>query len=625
MWPFVTLKSCFTPAKNTFANDLEMINHLNFQDYLLEKYSIPENLFSNNRTAKSMVNTYLVKNKKVTLSSIVKSYKVTYPKGQIPSFLLISLLFGVALACNSGVTVNAVVNNCININSTHEQCNSQFSTSVSIDRIFNIYCGTIVSNNVPIGSFRVGYIGARTKLNYNLSYYTSAWVPFQQSNFRCANANGAHCTVAECQSVNRTAYGNLNYLYFPYTYGDTDCDLVPAAGANCFFAQDACLFSGWGIIPESSSVNAVYRYNNYNPVEVDLFVEVTTGTIYANNLVTLSNSQSVVLDSTFGFPGTTEMSLDLSPTFSPPAEINKVSYPSGFTSQAINDIGTFSPNKVGDIQSNTPSSFADITHYASIVTQPGAVLSNKQIANHGVQYSFYTPGLVYGVNNNFKLPASYSNIDYTLTETGSTHYSNFNGVQANLTNPGPIILSFISQFEFTRTIAPCTFEIEVVSVQGCCSCNTNAYLQVSIIYDSSRCLINYFSRDINILTVTNSIDDRIYFSTDDCSQNIHISAESTGYSQNIEYYISLEEPIIESFSNGITTIINYETSYDIDGTSFDLDGIHGFLPDFFNKDTLLRNLIILFVCLLLGCVFVVCIYKMVLSFLCSLNPYKKML
>lgn len=600
-FPFKMLK----PDESTLLYDQELnTNTDDFLTYLKTKYDVPIDIL--NQESKIAVNNFL--NKKGTnIFKVRESYKVNYPKGVLPHFLVISMFFCIVLTCNTGLTSNALVNICNNVNSTHETCNVQYTTSISIDHIMSTYCSTIKENDINIGTLRLSYLEAKTKLNYNLRYYTSSWSPVTQTNYRCPHASGSFCEPQYCLNSTRDAYGNLDNFYLNKTFGTTTCDFVPSDG-GCFFPQNACLWSGYGILPNPNDIEAIYVYNNYSPVEVDLFLEINLPNLSVYQLITLSQAQITSLNEVDGFPGTILITLDSPPVYIPDSTVETVSYPSGFIKSAINNLAEFTNGKLGDIQSNSPSSFSDVNNYINIETTQNSVLQYKTISDHSVLYSFYKSGLLNQRNLQFnKLPFSSSNVDYSLVDSGSNHYTNFGGINANMTNPGPIIVTINSNFAMTRQITPCSFSIDILGVTGCCSCDTNAYFLVDIKYDTNQCHIDYFSEDVDLLTVSNIVDNRIYFKTNTCSQTVRIVAQSNGYSESLSIYISLDEPIVQSFSNGVTTFFEIESSYDPD-TSFDLN-IKNFNKGFFDKGSTAKIIIISLMSLCLFCIILLCLYK----------------
>lgn len=550
-------------------DSINNVSYETFSDYLRTKFQVPKSLIDSED--KIGIMKYL-SNKKISFVRTRNEYKVSYPNKIIPQFLLLSCFIISINTCNIGSTSTTLISNCMPINSTHQECTAAFSSSISIDRIMNVACVTLTDQvtNDYIGEMRIGYLSADAVAHYTLEYITSKFTTTQSSNYRCPHARGSYCDTYHCNNSTRDGWHNLDNFYLNYTYGYTTCNFVPNDG-GCLLNENACLYSGWGILPDPTSTEGVYKHSSNSPVSVYLYIEINTLNYHYQDFISLSQAGGITLDSiTSNIPGTISLYLDQSPEFVLTPNLNRVSYPSGVLSDGINPLGVFSPNLVGDIQTNSPSTIQDFHYYSNIVTTVPSVLQNTEKSNNGVIYYFYKGGLQHQIDIGNRLPTLQDSVDYSLVNSGSNYYSNFRGVRANLTDPGPITLTILSTLAVQRQVTPCSFSFLITDFQGCCSCSQPAYLTVEIVYSSQECLINYFSDDIDLVTVVNSLDNRIYFLTDVCNQDITVRAESVGFQTQSSIHISLNSPVLESFSNGVTTIEQIETSFDNDSSFFDV-------------------------------------------------------
>ena len=592
------------PYKNKVIENIEDVN------YMVNKFkatSFYDPSLSSNYNATSFI-------------KYINSFKINFRGNSqfLLTFFFMSLFLSVAFAqCNVGGDASAVVSLCSSPdNNGITTCTLTLSVTATIDKIFNVYCGTVFDSlQNAIGTLRIGYVEAFYYVYYNLEYYTSDWEPVTQSNFRCFQAPGSNCNSDNCNAPNRTAFGNLDDPNLAITYGRTVCDRVANGALSCWLPQAGCLFSGYGVLPNSNTLTGVFRKTATSPMQIKLYYESVIYETRDSGFLTLEVGTPTEFS-------VYEIQVDASPYPDPDSELDLISFPSSKTKSIINPIGVYQSEKIGDIQSPMSNAITDPHYFNQIVTNPDNILISKHVQGHSANYVFHNSGMSHQENSNYKLPISIDHVHYDPIYT-SNDITGFQYVQANMSSPPGITFTLLGAFPIQRTSTSCTFSLEILSFSGCCDCTTGAYFIYSVDYISAPfCTIYFSSNDISIDTIVNNQADRIYFHTSDCHKTVHLRASSGEFHVDNNIDLNLEPPVLDTFSEGVTTVDQITSEvYEEPGLGH---GIKGFFKDKFDTHNILHWVMLIFILIVSICLLVLLCYCVFQIFMmCVYSRVKK--
>jgi hypothetical protein len=163
--------------------------------------------------------------------------------------------------CVDGLSIPSSATTCNVINSTFENCTTSFDLTFTIPFAGGALCSKLLdAGGNLVGSVVVGYIGLEAVLHTTVDYYTSKWQLAYQSAQHCYDWTNPqlcnhHCDDCHDSICPRNAFNTLSAPGVTSYSGKSTCDrTVGGPLVGCLFVDPACVFSGYGIIPEGEPV-----------------------------------------------------------------------------------------------------------------------------------------------------------------------------------------------------------------------------------------------------------------------------------------------------------------------------------------------------------------------------------
>jgi len=371
--------------------------------------------------------------------------------------------------CSGGSSFSASDLLCVTANGTRT-CSASPVLSMTIPFIGSSYCYTFNSTDGIEGMMYVEYQGLFAYTQNNLLYYTSNWEMVAGMVPRCRG--GGQCTSdTSCSNVlpSDTNPGmEMPFTATQYT-GVGSCTSIDGCAANrCFLCASGCFFNRFAYKPTGQPYS-VYDIASitYQPI-VQITVVSSKGSVMNQDLVTglspvtLSGNVSALVQLTGLFNPVSSFFNGVKVLVSADANNAYVT--------AAADPGFTSSNKVGDIQSSTPT-FG--TNQGDFKIPIGGV--TLTIADQMGRYTYAPPGLETMTSVTPPLPSLFGGSVWGWNQQNRR-------LQAPIRTGSSVSMSmsFTRPFNFTRQVTQiCPKLLSLSGYGGCSQCASNSFLNVT--------------------------------------------------------------------------------------------------------------------------------------------------